>query len=102
MQVEIVRHHRGAEYSDSDIQHRGVSDYLRPRNEPGHHGAKRRMGKNDLDQKANADCCDESDDERLEHSESLILEIENKHRVERGKADAYGKRYVEQEIQRDR
>src|SRR6266542_5909333 len=101
VEVEVVRHHRGAEYADGDIEHGRVGHDLRSRKESGEDGTERWAGLDDLEEKTKSDRCDERDDQRLEQAESLVLEVEHQQHIAGGDRDSDGQRNVEEKVQRD-
>src|ERR1700680_3526168 len=101
MQIEIVRHDGRAEYADADIEHGGIPDDVCRRNESAHHRGEWRLRQDDLPEEGDADRRYQSDDERLEHSESLVLEIENYQDIRRRDDDTDHDRNAEQQVERD-
>src|SRR6476619_1609988 len=101
MQIEIVRHHCRAEDSDGDVKHRRIADHLRGWNEAAHDSGKWRARFDDLEQKTKTDGRNESDDQRLEQTESFVLEIKHEQNIECCDSNSNRKRNVEQKIERD-
>src|SRR5882762_11147938 len=101
MQIEIVGHDRRAEYSNSDVEHRGIPDDIGRRNESAHHLGEWRLRQDDLEQEADTDGRYQSDDERLEQPEPLVLEIENYQYIRRRDDDAVHDRNAAEQVERD-
>src|SRR6266576_871609 len=98
MQIEIVWHPGRAEYSDADLEQRGIPDYVCRKNESAHHRSEWRLRQNYLEQEAEPDGRYERDDERLQQPEPLVLEIENYQYIRRRDDDADHDRNAEQQI----
>ena len=102
VQIQVVRHHGGAQDADRDVEHRRVGDDLasaapaRPATV-----GQGRLRHDELDREADADRGHEGDDERLEVAEALVLQQQDQQHVERGEADAPDQRNPEQQVQRD-
>src|SRR4051812_29759971 len=88
MQIEIVRHHRRTENADRDVEHIAVANDFGSRNEARRYAGEIGLRAKHLEQKAQTDRGYQSDDERLEEPESLVLQEEHEHHVERGEHHA--------------
>src|SRR6516164_1374642 len=66
VQVEIVRHHRGADDANSDIKHFLVAENLEARDETMGRFEPQRSGDENFIDEANGDRADQSDDEGLD------------------------------------
>ena len=97
-----MRHHSRAEYSNGDVEHCRIGDDLRRRNEPAQDAANWRMRENDLEQETDSDSRNESDDERLENPESLVLQIQNDENIECRDSDSHRDGNSKKKIERDR
>ena len=96
-----MRHHGGAENADGDVKHAGVGNDLRRRHETLRDPEQSRMGNDEFPRKASADHEDERDDQRLDVTETFVLEKQDDENIEPGNADAREKRKAEEQIQRD-
>jgi hypothetical protein len=101
MEVEIVRHHRGAEDAHGDKKHRRIRDDLELGREAAEHRHDAGFGENDFRQETPADHHNERDDERLNVAKALVLKKHHEQYVERGDAHAPDQRDAEEQIQRD-
>src|SRR5713101_6308031 len=82
VQIEIVRHHGGAEDSDGDAEH------ARPR-------------KKNFKPEANADGSYENDYQCFQKTKAPLLEEEDYQNIQRGEANAPQERDLKQQIERD-
>ena len=102
MQIEIVRHHRGAEDADGDVEHGWVEqDLRRGQEKAAHRGAGVWVGEEDLDDEQCQDGADQGDDQRLELAEAPALEHEQEKAIEAGDADAPEQWDVEEQLEGD-
>src|SRR5438045_9601800 len=101
MQIKVVRHHRRPKDADRYVEHCRILDYVGRRRESPHHADEGRLGKNDLEEKADTDGRNERDHQRLEQPKSLVLQVKNDQHVQRRDDDAVRDRYVEDEVERD-
>ena len=96
-----MRHHRGPEDADGDEEFSRVGDHGWGGDESAEEGRYVGPGEEELEAEACGDRADEDDDQRLDVTESLLLEQKQKKDVERGDENAPDQRNVEEEIQRD-
>ena len=101
VQIEVVRHHRGAEDADGDVQHLRVAQDAAARDEAG--GDRGEIGAREphLDGERPGDGQDEPDDERFDVAEAAVLQEEDDEDVERRQRDAPRERHVKEEVERD-
>src|SRR5580693_4864317 len=100
MQIKIVRHYRGPEDADRDIQHSGITNDLRGRDEKSLGNAQQAgLGEEYLQSEADPDHPNERNHERLDQAKSLLLQKENQQNVERGQANAPQQWDVKQQIE---
>src|SRR5277367_4616503 len=90
MQVKIVRHDRGAEDTDRDVQHVGVGDHLSRSRQEQIAGNESPFGirKRDFDAEQSGNRRDESDDERLQIAKASILEQQKQQHIRAGEDNA--------------
>src|SRR5205814_8706361 len=89
VQIEIVRHHGGAEDSDGDVEHAAITENLRRGDkEPLHDAEHARPRKKNLKPEANADGCYENDYQCLQKTKAPLLEEEDYQNIQRGAAYA--------------
>ncbi len=101
VQVEIVRHDRGADDADADVEHGRVGDDMSSGDETEQDAAEAGLGKNQLGGEARADGGDERDDQRLDVAKAFALQIEDGEDIERGDDAAPDERDVEEKLQGD-
>lgn len=101
MQVQIVWHHGRPEDTNRDVKHLSVLDNLKPWHETRQYGADIRLGEQNLCKKAASDGDDEGDDDRLDVTKSLILQIHHSQDIERGQAHSPDEGKAEEKVQRD-
>ena len=101
VQVQVVRHHRGAQDADRDVEHRRVGHDLGGRHQSPNHLRQRGPRHEELHREADRDRADQHDDEGLEPPEPLVLEQEDQQDVEGGEDHAPEQRNAEQQVQRD-
>src|SRR2546423_1947064 len=101
MQIKVVWHHRRPKDADRYVEHCRILDYVGRRRESPHHADEGRLGKNDLEEKADTDGRNERDHQRLEQPKSLVLQVKNDQHVQRRDDDSVRDRYVEDEVERD-
>ena len=103
VQVQVVRHHGGAEDADGDVEHapgcvrisvRGMKPTATP--------AEIRPRQPELDGERSGDQHDQRDDERFDVAEAAMLQEQDDQHVERGQADAPDQRQAEEQVERDR
>ena len=99
MEIQVVRHHRGAEDTDGDVEHVAVPHDLQMRHEAG--GDARQLGARqpELHGERSGDHQDEADDECFDVAEATVLEEEDDEDVERSQAHAPDERQTEQQVQ---
>ena len=102
MQIEIVRHHGGAEDAEREIEHVRIGDDLGRRREAADHRAPIRIGHRDLDREADRDDAEQRHDEGLDPAEAEVLHPQDQEHVERGDQHAELERNAEQEVEPDR
>ena len=102
VQVEIVRHDRGADDADGDIKHGRVGDDLGRRHEQAmqDRAGRRRCGE-DLHGETAEDDDEQGDDEGFEIAEALVHQQQHQEGVERGDQRAADQRDAEQKVERD-
>ena len=101
MQVQIVRHHRGAEDADGDVEHVRIAQDFRGGHEAAEHPAQVRPRQEELDGEAAGDPENEGDDDALEDAEAVLLHEQHDEHVERGDDDARHERDAEEQVERD-
>ena len=101
MQVKIVRHNRRADDADADVKHLLIRDDVRPRHESEHHADEAGFGKDQFSGEASGDGRDERDDQRLDVTKALLLEVKNGQHIERGNAATPHQRNTEEKLQGD-
>ena len=101
VQVEIVRHHRGAKDADGDEEFSGVGDNGRGRDESFEYRRDVRLREEKFEAEACGDRSNQDNDQCLDVTESPLLEQEEQKNVERGDENAPNQGNVEKEIQRD-
>ena len=77
VQVEIMRHHRGAEDAERQVEHFGVGDDLGGRREPADHLAPVRVRQRDLHRKADRDDAEQGDHQRFDPAEAEPLQVDD-------------------------
>ena len=97
-----MRHHRGADNADRQIQHRRVLHDLDRRREAADHLVPFRIGHRDLNAERNGDDAEHDDDEGLDIAEAELLHPQDQKHVERGEDHADLERNSEQQIEPDR
>ena len=98
MQIEIVRHHRGAQNADGDIQIFIGDMRDQARQHVLHH---RPTGPADFDEETSANHGDQSQHKAFDHANPEAGEPQQQQSVGRGKQHAEEQRNVEQQVQRD-
>ena len=101
VQIEVVRHHRGAEDADRDVEHVAVGEDAGGRDHAARDLAEHRARQPELDGERPGDEDDERDDERFDVAEAAVLQVEDDEHVERRQADAPDERQAEQQVERD-
>ena len=101
MEIEVVRHHGGAENTDRDVEHVRVARDLGLRNESAKDAEQIRLGEPQLHAEAAGDAYDQQHDEDFDVPESKLLQIEHEQHVQGRQAHAPHQRQMEQEIQGD-
>ena len=101
VQIQVVGHHGRAQDAERDVEHRRVRQDLGARHEAQRHGRRVGLRQPDLDGEAAGDGHDERDDERLDVAESLVLQEQDHHHVERGQTYAPHERQSEEQVERD-
>src|SRR5262245_57051556 len=99
MQIKIMRHHGRSQNADRDIEHLSVLDNFESGNKPAQHRGDAGLRENNFHQETAADHDDQSDDQRFNVAEALVLKIENHQNVERGNAYTPHQRDFEQQVQ---
>ena len=97
MQVEIVRHHGGAQDADGHIE----AVVIEARDQAGDHFRGRRFGQQNLDEEADADQRDQAEDESFELADAVVLQDEDEQRIAGGDEDADEQRDVEEQVEAD-
>ncbi len=97
-----MRHHRGADDADGDVQHLRIGDDLGRGDEAAGDLGDRRLRQDQFDQEAAGDDQHQADDKGLEMPEAAVLQVQHHHDVERGQHHAPQQRDAEQQLQRDR
>ena len=97
VQVQIVRHHRGAQDSDGDVQ----AVAAQARNQPGEHLRGGRLGPENLDAEAAAHDGDERENERLQGANAEALKPEQEQRIGGRQKDARQQWDMEQQVETD-
>src|SRR5438128_11490836 len=89
VQIEIVRHHGGAEDSDGDVEHAAITANLRRGDkEPLHDAEHARPRQKNFKPEANADGSYENDYHCFQKTKAPLLEEEDDQNVEPGQANA--------------
>src|SRR5439155_1149210 len=89
VQIEIVRHHGGAEDSDGDVEHAAITENLRRGDkEPLHDAEHARPRKKNFKPEANADGSYENDYQCFQKTKAPLLEEEDYQNIQRGKANS--------------
>ena len=101
VQVEVVRHHRGADDAHGQVEHVRVGEDLRGRREAADQRPPFRIGERDLHGKAGGDDTQQRDDQRLQVAEAQTLQVEDEEHVERGQQHADLEGNVEQQVEPD-
>src|SRR5207249_7516298 len=102
VQIEIVRHHGGAEDSDGDVEHAAITENLRRGDkEPLHDAEHARPRKKNFKPEANADGSYENDYQCFQKTKAPLLEEEDYQNIQRGEANAPQERDLKQQIERD-
>ncbi len=98
VQVQVVRHHRGAQDPDHDVEVlvAGVRD------QPAGHLREGRLCHQDLNPKAHRHDGDEAEHKALDHADAEAGEPQQQQDVERGEQHAGEQGNVEQQVQADR
>ena len=99
MQIEVVRHHRGAEDADGHVELRAGEQV---RHEPRGHPRNRRLAQKHLDEKAAADGCHQHQNEGLELANAKLLNQQQQEHVATGDQNAPENRDAHEQIQADR
>src|SRR6266478_9565620 len=98
MKVKIVRHNRRADDADTDVKHLLVHDDVRARHKTEHHTQEVWFGEDQLRRKASGDGCDERNNQRLDVTKTLLLEVKNGQHVQRGNAATPHQRNTEEKL----
>src|ERR1035441_4495200 len=98
MQIEIVRHHRGAQDADSDVEIAVRDMRYQAWQHVLHRGP---ASPADLDEEASTDYRDQSQDETLDHANPKSGEPEQQQRVGSGENNAVEQGNMKQQVQRD-
>src|SRR4029077_12716281 len=101
MQIEIVRHHRGADDANREIEHVRVTHDLGGWRKAADHCAPVGIGHRDLHDEAECDYAHQSDNECLDPAEAKILHPEDQKYVERRNQHADLERNAEQQVEAD-
>jgi len=99
MKIEIVRHDRGAEDADADVQHVTVAENFRARDEADDSFTPDRMSEEDFVGEAASDGGDQSNDEGLDDAESSTLQGEDDQNVESRDNHTRKKRQAEKQLE---
>src|SRR5438046_8894616 len=84
VQIEIVRHHGGAEDSDGDVEHAAITENLRRGDkEPLHDAEHARPRKKNFKPEANDDGCYENEYQCLQKKKEPILRASAYHNINR-------------------
>ena len=102
MQVEVVGHDRRADDAERQVEHVRVGDDLRRRREAANHLPPIGIGHGDLHDEADGDDAEQRDDEGLDPTEALVLQIKDQEHVGGGDDDADLQRNPEQQVEADR
>ena len=103
VQVEVVRHHRGAEDADRDVEHRRVGDHSGLGMKPAQNARRGRAGDKAISTAKQPAMIDEqTDHEGFQVAEPAMLQHQDQQDIQRGQAHAPDQRQSEQELQRDR
>jgi len=101
VEVEIVRHDRGAEDADGDVEHFAITEDLGVGKKNVGGLKPERTREKDLVGEAGGDGEDERDDEGFQHAKAAALEQEDDKNVEGGENNAEKERNVKQELERN-
>src|SRR5690349_4400150 len=102
MQVKIVRHDRGTQDADGDVEHGRVADDLTSGHQTADNLPDLGARHDQLDGKAKPDGSYQSYDQRLQVPESFVLKQENEEHVQGGQTHTPHQRNAEKKIERDR
>src|SRR3954470_8653719 len=95
-----MRHHRGAQDPDADVQHLPIAQDLRRwYQEAVGYGGELRSREKYFQPEADSDYSDQCDDQRLDVSETAVLQVKNEKYIQRRDADADKQRNVKQQLQ---
>ena len=101
MEIEIVRHNRGAENTDGDEEHLRVGHNFEPGDEAAHDSAEARPDENDFNQITGPDDADQCDDDDFEKAEAPMLQVKDGQNVERRQAHSPGEGKPEKQVEGD-
>jgi hypothetical protein len=90
-----VRHYRGAQNADRDVKHVFVSDDFSARDETAEHRRQIGFRENDFESETSANGQNERDDQRLDVTESFVLQIQNRQHVQDRNANPPDERELE-------
>ena len=99
MEIQVVRHHSGAENADGDVQHFLVAQYFSVGDEASGGFAPDRVREENFIGEAEADAGDQGDHEGFDEAEAAALQGQNDEDVQRGEQNAEEQRDVEEEIE---
>ena len=99
VQIEIMRHHRGADDADGDVEHLGIGDDLgATAQSPSSTAATGGAARSDLDPEADRDHDQQRDDEGFEKAKALVHQQQQQEGVERGDQRAADQGNAEQQL----
>ncbi len=97
-----MRHHRGPDDADRDVEHCGIGDDLARRHESLQHRGDRWRRSHDLDRKADRDDEQQRDDEGFEKTKALVHQKQQQEGVKRRQQRPADQGNAEQQFQCDR
>ena len=94
-----MRHHRGADDAERQVEHGRIFDDLDGRRKAEDHAPPVRIGQRDLEEEADEDHPQQRDDEGLDPAETEALQPQNQEDVESRDDDAQFQRNAEQQVE---
>ena len=101
VEIKVVRHDRGAEDANGDVEHFAVAQNFRAREETDGGFAPERMREEDFVSETRPDRGNQSDDEGFHQAEAAALQGEDEKNVERGDENSGEERQAKEQFQRD-
>ena len=101
VEEQVVRHDRGSDDSDSDVEDVLIRKYLLGGQVPSHHFDWIGIGQAELYGETNRYRCDQSEDDAFYPLEAFVLHEEDDQHVRRGDDDACDDGNVQEEVEGD-